>query len=537
MNGSRDDRSAARTRRQLGFPLDGEEAGERGRGCEPEEKTRARFGVMYTRIVLLLLAVGWEARTVLADAETRPVGAGVTVNIGKCCEPEELLVDDRCTPLAETNETKWRPEFVRERDDAAQRRTGFVEPRYELKIGRPRCDSDEHQWHVYYYPSGPDRLAILPSGVLRHYIVDLAKSMDENRGVYGVAMLNNLDDDDDDDDDGETRATIHYDYPFGHYCADKVVLSGDRLVATYAMLCVPDVAVRWTDTNYLMRHAIDPAFHAVSMACYLIVAVVYFVLPQLRDLVGNIITSMSLCLMVNQCASTVRIFTEFGNHVSFLVADTVMYVFLMAAFFWLGALGYYVWNTFKSRNVFLRVTDGRKYCYYSSWVWCITVCIAGTAIFAHFALETNKPTVGGATYPAQETVGWLGLSVMFMCIAFTIIVDLCLILTTANRIKRMSTYGRIHHKMKYSFRMFVYLYAIMSTGWLSLLLSQFKYDALIYSHIVVNLLQALLVLYVCVFGQRRVTFLLGKTCNCCDSGDNTEGLDWGEEMTAINAGY
>jgi len=88
------------------------------------------------------------------------------------------------------------------------------------------------------------------------------------------------------------------------------------------MLCVPDVAVRWTDTNYLMRHAIDPAFHAVSMACYLIVAVVYFVLPQLRDLVGNIISSMTLCLMVNQCASTVRIFTEFGNHVSFMVAGT-----------------------------------------------------------------------------------------------------------------------------------------------------------------------------------------------------------------------
>lgn len=299
---------------QLGSSFDGEEV--KGRECEREEKTRARFGVMYPRIVLLLLVVDWEARSVLADAEPRPIGPGTVVSIGKCCELEELLVDDRCTPLAETNETRWRPEFVKEREATAQRRTGFVEPRYELKIGRPKCDSDEHQWNVYYYPSGPDRLAILPTGVLRHYIVDLAKGMDENRGVFGVAMLNH------DDDDDEEHATIHYDYPFGHYCADKVVLRGDRLVATYAMLCVPDVAVRWTDTNYLMKHAIDPAFHAVSMACYLIVAVVYFVLPQLRDLVGNIITSMTLCLMVNQCASTVRIFTEFGNHVSFMVAGT-----------------------------------------------------------------------------------------------------------------------------------------------------------------------------------------------------------------------
>lgn len=498
---------------------------------------------MYPKSVLLLLVVDCGIsglRNALADTETRPAessqtdGAGTTsVNIGKCCEPEELLLDDRCTPLTEVNETKWRPEFVAESRDVTIGRSRFVVPKYELKIGRPRCNPDEHQWHVYYYPSGPDRLAILPTGVLRHYIIDLTKAADENSGVYG-AVVPNLDSDDDDDVE---RATIHYDYPFGHYCADKAVLSDDKLVATYAMLCVPDIAVRWTDTNYLMRHAIDPAFHAVSMACYLIVAVVYFVLPQLRDLVGNIITSMTLCLVVNQCASTVRIFTEFGNHVSFMIADTVMYVSLMAAFFWLSALGYYVWNTFRSRNVFLRVTDGRKYCYYSSWVWCLTICIASTAIFAHFALETNKPTVGGTTYPAQETVGWLGISVMFMCIAFTVVIDLCFVLTTANRIKRMSTYGRIHHKMKYSFRMFVLLYAILSTGWFSLLLSRLKFDALIYCHIIVNLLQALFVLYVCVFGQRRVTFLLGKTCNCCNPGDNTEGLDWGEEMTAINAGY
>ncbi|EZA51940.1 hypothetical protein DMN91_006984 [Ooceraea biroi] len=495
------------------------------------------------RSVLLLLFIYWNAWTsapVTGDADVQPAGEHVDVsgagdarvNIGKCCEPEELLVDDRCTPLAETNETRWRPEFIEELEPATGRRRP-IEPSYELKIGRPRCGPDEHQWHVYYYPSGPDSLAMLPNGVLRHYIVDLTKDMDENRGVYGAAMSNL----DDDDDDEKEHATIHYDYQFGHYCADKAVLTEDHLVATYAMLCVPDIAVRWTDTNYLMKHAIDPAFHAVSMACYLIVAVVYFVLPQLRDLVGNIITSMTLCLVINQCASTVRIFTEFGSHISFMIADTIMYVSLMAAFFWLSALGYYVWNTFKSRNVFLRVTDGRKYCYYSLWVWGLTACMAGTAIFAHFALETNKPTVGGTAYPAQETVGWLGISVLFLCIASFIILDLCFVLTTANRIKRMSTYGRIHHKMKYSFRMFVFLYGIMSAGFFSLLVSRFKYDALLYFHIVVNLLQALFILYVCVFGQRRVTFLLGKTCNCCNTGDNTEGLDWGEEMTAINAGY
>lgn len=284
---------------------------------------RAYFSVMYPRRVLLVLVVCGVSGVRNAGAETRSGqtdGAGIatSVNIGKCCEPGELLLDDRCTPLPETNETEWRPEFVAEARDAARSRS--VEPRYELKIGRPRCSPNEHQWHVYYYPAGPDRLAILPTGVLRHYIVDLTGKM-VNGDVYGAAMPN-FDGDDDDE-----RAAIHYDYPFGHYCADKVVLTGDQLVATYAMLCVPDVTARWTDTDYLMRRAIDPAFHAVSMACYLIVAVVYFVLPQLRDLVGNIISSMALCLVANQCASTVRIFTEFGNHVSFMIAGTFVFFF------------------------------------------------------------------------------------------------------------------------------------------------------------------------------------------------------------------
>lgn len=279
-------------------------------------------------MLLLLLVVVSKSALAAADAETRSVRTGadsdddsIAVSIGKCCELDELLVDDRCAPLAETNETDWRPEFASERSPSALPNDGrrLVVPKYELKIGRPRCASDEHQWHVYHYQSGPDRLVILTSGVLRHYIVDLTKTVDESRGVYGVAAPN-LDLDPNDDEDGP--ATIHYDYQFGHYCVDKAILNSGRLIATYATLCVPDVAVRWTDTNYLMRHAIDPAFHAISMACYLIVAVIYFVLPQLRDLVGNIITSMTLCLVVNQCASTVRIFTEFGNHVSFLIAGT-----------------------------------------------------------------------------------------------------------------------------------------------------------------------------------------------------------------------
>lgn len=266
---------------------------------------------MYYLVSALLIIVGILGNhPLLANTD----GKANLISVAKCCEHNELLVDDTCTPLTETNETEWRPEFIEEKVNGISR-SKPVKPNYQLKIGRPKCQPNEHQWNVYHYRSGEDRLAILTTGVLRHYTTDLTKGkQNEYNGAFGFDNADSMD-----EDDLET-VSIHYDYPFGHYCADKAILSRDRLVAMYAMICVPDVVVTWSDTNYLMKHAIDPTFHAISIASYLVVAVVYFVLPQLRDLVGNMITSMTLCLIAGQSASTVRIFTEFGNHISFMIA-------------------------------------------------------------------------------------------------------------------------------------------------------------------------------------------------------------------------
>ena len=44
---------------------------------------------------------------------------------------------------------------------------------------------------------------------------------------------------------------------------------------------------------------------------------------------------------------------------------------------------------YRSSNVFLRSTDGRKYCYYSCYVWGCTTTLGVIALFAHFMFETN----------------------------------------------------------------------------------------------------------------------------------------------------
>lgn len=120
---------------------------------------------------------------------------------------------------------------------------------------------------------------------------------------------------------------------------------------------------------------------------------------------------------------------------------------LLGAFFWLNSMGYYIWKTFRSRNVFLRVTDGRKYCWYSGYAWGSTMLMAGVAIFAHLFLDTPASRKH-SVFEEQETIGWLGIAVIFTPIAFTIIVNIFFYVTTMKVINRMNTYGRIHHKLK-----------------------------------------------------------------------------------------
>lgn len=93
-----------------------------------------------------------------------------------------------------------------------------------------------------------------------------------------------------------------------------------RIEAQGAVVCVPEVATIWADAEFIVRKVLDPVLHVIAILCFLAVAVVYFVLPPLRDLVGNILTTIMLCLIVSQAADLVTIFTELTNHVSFMVA-------------------------------------------------------------------------------------------------------------------------------------------------------------------------------------------------------------------------
>lgn len=87
--------------------------------------------------------------------------------------------------------------------------------------------------------------------------------------------------------------------------------------------------------------------------------------------------------------------------------DIFAQVSVMATFFWLSSMGYFIWKTFRSRNVFLRVTDGKKYCWYSLYAWGSTISLASLGIFAHLFLDIATPKRGFLA-DEIESMGKLG---------------------------------------------------------------------------------------------------------------------------------
>ncbi|XP_018567379.1 probable G-protein coupled receptor Mth-like 5 [Anoplophora glabripennis] len=448
----------------------------------------------------------------LVDGEVVRGTVNTKVRVNKCCEENEIYLGKSCTRINKTSE-QWKPSFTSENGNTN------LQIEYMLVTGSPDCGHVQ-TWEIHQTQNSTDHLLLLPNGVLRHFI----KHFEVPEEEYYITGY---------EDD---EKMLYQDYEPGKYCLDK---SDDNLKGKYAKVCSPDILKDLFTTEFLMHNVVNPITHGITIVCLLVIAIIYFVMPTLRDLTGNIITTICMCLILSQTADMIRLLTVFRSHTSLLITETICYVSMLGAFFWLNSLGYYIWKTFRSRNVFLRITDGKKYCYYCAYSWSCTLILGTLAILAHFTMDYSdikyKPI---SPYEEQEEVGSLGMIIFFVPVAFTIIVDIFFFATTLQTINRMHTYGRIHHKLRHSFRMFLLLLLVMALCWLFFLSSFSKLEGLINGHIIVNALLGPLVLYVCIFNQKHVSYLIRKTCcytNCpCSCCRPEPECEWGDEMTAMN---
>lgn len=56
----------------------------------------------------------------------------------------------------------------------------------------------------------------------------------------------------------------------------------------------------------------------------------------------------------------------------------------------------------RSRNVFLRITDGKKYCYYGGYAWSCTAVLGALALFAHYLMDYPNSKKRGLTFDQER---------------------------------------------------------------------------------------------------------------------------------------
>lgn len=127
--------------------------------------------------------------------------AKTVVLVNKCCEEDEIMVDNHCTHLNETNVSAWSPVFTSEDGK------GNIPVNFKLIIGDPNCGSTQ-QWTVLHYQNSLDQLQLLPSGILRHYAHQEVPK-DNDYDIESAEMKHGI---------------LFYDYKPGEYCLDKVIL-------------------------------------------------------------------------------------------------------------------------------------------------------------------------------------------------------------------------------------------------------------------------------------------------------------------------
>ncbi|ENN70800.1 hypothetical protein YQE_12465, partial [Dendroctonus ponderosae] len=304
-------------------------------------------------------------------------------------------------------------------------------------------------WPIYHYQASADKLRLLPNGILRHYFDTQVPNEFEADNEY----TNTLE-----------ESKLYHDYPINKYCLDKVEIKDELcltailfridgvLISEFAWVCTPDHKDQWASNEFLMYNIISPITHGITIICLLAIAIIYFIMPTLRDLAGNIVTTICMCLIVSQIADLVRLLTVFKSHISLLIAGKIKCLaIVLKSTDHLISRNDLLYQPFRSRNVFLRITDGKKYCYYGAYAWSCTIILGCLAMFAHFTMDYADLSSEITVDQPREQIGSLAMIIFFVPVAFTVLADVFFFVTTLKKINRMHTYGRIHHKLRHRY--------------------------------------------------------------------------------------
>lgn len=167
------------------------------------------------------------------------------------------------------------------------------------------------------------------------------------------------------------------------------------------LVCIPDSYTRLMGWLTLI---------GLGTSCFFLIVhlVIFFIVPDLRNLSGKNLASMCVALLVAYICFLVASLKESGTNNCPVVAS-IMYYFFLASFCWMNVMAFDIWRTLSRATSELRLTAGkqwRKFLLYSLYAW-ITPLISLIIILT---IDLLKPSWIDPTYLPElgHRLCWFG---------------------------------------------------------------------------------------------------------------------------------
>lgn len=297
------------------------------------------------------------------------------------------------------------------------------------------------------------------------------------------------------------------------------------------VVCQPPDVFFGTDKFSPVMGYVTFACLGVSLVCLVVHLIISCIAPELQNLSGKNLFSLSLALVGAYASFLANMFTVDISEIACLVLAVVMYYFYLAAFFWMLNIGFDVARTLKLATTELRLTSGAqwgKYLAYCFVGWVLPALIVTAAVVIDVMdfeeiPEIFKPGFGSSLIGLCWFSRRTSLLIYFV-IPFSIIMSLnlvfflssaCMVWETTRSSAKITTSGP-----KTNFYLYLRLFILMGLSWCAgVVAGGLDIEEVWYIFLVFNTLQGLFILVFFSCSKKVVTSVKERVCG--DSQEET----------------
>ncbi|CAH2045432.1 unnamed protein product, partial [Iphiclides podalirius] len=247
----------------------------------------------------------------------------------------------------------------------------------------------------------------------------------------------------------------------------------------------------------------------VSVVFLKLTAIIYIILPEVRDLHGKSVINFCISLALGLlCLAIMNLISSYSDMNLCAARGFLTYFFLIVSFFWTNAISIQILRCM--RRPFIIDYGWREFAWYALYAWGMGALITiAMAIVNFHPGDHPKPGIGlNHCWFFDKKQQWY---YMYSVMTILITANICIFVYTSILLWRHSFASSHIKALKYKFVMTIRLFIIMGVPWIFEMIGSLMEESIIWVIMdFVNILQGPLVFLLLVVFRRRVVKALHR---------------------------